>query len=264
MGKFVRVLRDDLHRVGSWLVAPSMALGLLRQELRDTETVQRLAERSERRAELASQIENALKAITVTQHLLRGLTGDRKAGATRWWRLTSVLKPLKARECGPENQWHLEIGVDPGPAGLELRIDREEFEGALYSLIENARQALCDQNRRVIQITVSYDPRGTYPLVIAVRDNGPGIAEAVRGRLYSRGETTKKNGRGLGLHLIREFMVQVDGQVTEDMKTRKETGSQRGTYTEFRLHFPTERVRSRRAADAADVQEKEWPKTSAC
>jgi CheY-like chemotaxis protein len=50
-------------------------------------------------------------------------------------------------------------------------------------------------------------------LVIAVRDNGPGVAPAVLARLFDAFFTTKPGGNGLGLTITRSIVEQLGGTI---------------------------------------------------
>ena len=45
-------------------------------------------------------------------------------------------------------------------------------------------------------------------LALEIADSGPGLVEAARGRLFTPFFSTKRDGRGLGLTIVREILVQ--------------------------------------------------------
>ena len=49
---------------------------------------------------------------------------------------------------------------------------------------------------------------------IAVNDNGPGIAPALRERVFRPFFTSKRNGTGLGLALVQKIIVFHNGRIT--------------------------------------------------
>ena len=51
------------------------------------------------------------------------------------------------------------------------------------------------------------------PLQVTVRDNGPGIPEALRSTLFEPFVTTKRGGQGLGLAIVRKLVQQMNSRV---------------------------------------------------
>lgn len=71
--------------------------------------------------------------------------------------------------------------------------------------------------------------RQYLPLVVAVRDNGPGIAEDLRAQLFDPFVTTKQTGSGLGLALVAKIVADHGGMIEVDGTPGR---------CEFRLHLP--------------------------
>ena len=73
------------------------------------------------------------------------------------------------------------------------------------------------------------ETRMDLPLVVAVRDNGPGIAEDMRGHLFDPFVTSKPSGSGLGLALVAKIVAEHGGLIEVDGRPGR---------CEFRLHLP--------------------------
>ena len=69
--------------------------------------------------------------------------------------------------------------------------------------MKNAMEAIGQNGRLTLALR---SERGHLTLEIA--DSGPGLAEAARGRLFTPFFSTKRDGRGLGLTVVREILVQ--------------------------------------------------------
>ena len=75
------------------------------------------------------------------------------------------------------------------------------IEQVLVNLLSNARDALSDALRRDRKVEVSARRGKPGRLVIRVADNGPGVPDASRDRIFEPFYTTKPEGQGMGLGL---------------------------------------------------------------
>lgn len=69
------------------------------------------------------------------------------------------------------------------------------------------------------------------PIEIRVSDNGPGIDPAMREHIFEPFVTTKPQGQGLGLALVRKLMRDMNGRISHERD--EATG-----WTHFRVHLP--------------------------
>jgi signal transduction histidine kinase len=74
----------------------------------------------------------------------------------------------------------------------------EPLRRAFANLYRNAAEAM--QGRGAIDVTVAADDGG---LVVTIADHGPGIPAELRQRVFEPYFTTKADGTGLGLALVR-------------------------------------------------------------
>jgi two-component system, NtrC family, nitrogen regulation sensor histidine kinase GlnL len=118
--------------------------------------------------------------------------------------------------------------------------NRDQLVQVVLNLVKNAAEALSGHtNPEIVLITgfqhgvriaVPGSPRRVeLPLLIAVRDNGPGIAEDIRPHLFEPFVTTKPTGTGLGLALVAKIIGDHGGLIEVDSRPGR---------TEFRLHLP--------------------------
>ncbi len=101
---------------------------------------------------------------------------------------------------------HVSISVEP--PGLRVPGDETRLRQALTNLIQNALEALGGAGR------LELAARQRARLVeLVVRDSGPGVAAEAQARLYEPFYTTKTEGAGLGLALVRRIAELHGGSV---------------------------------------------------
>ncbi|MGH8167920.1 MAG: sensor histidine kinase, partial [Woeseiaceae bacterium] len=91
---------------------------------------------------------------------------------------------------------------------LAVAGNRGALKGALLNLAENAVQACKDDGRIELSAWQSDDR-----IWLTVSDNGHGIAPETRARLFEPFFTTRPQGTGLGLAVVRTVAEAHDGQV---------------------------------------------------
>jgi two-component system sensor histidine kinase PilS (NtrC family) len=124
-----------------------------------------------------------------------------------WFSLRScvleVEQVCRANPKWPPTAW-LKIDV---PAGLDAWADRNQLHAVLIHFITNAI-AFCSKGAEIIQVSareIQTDSREDM-LRIEVGDNGPGIAESERERIFEPFYTTRVDGTGLGLAIVRQIV----------------------------------------------------------
>jgi two-component system, NtrC family, nitrogen regulation sensor histidine kinase NtrY len=97
------------------------------------------------------------------------------------------------------------------PRNLQLVADPDLLEQVLINLLRNALDAVASATRPEIRVRAEIDGGGQA--VIAVEDNGHGMDEQVRQNIFVPFFTTKENGTGIGLSLVRQIMRSHHGSV---------------------------------------------------
>jgi signal transduction histidine kinase len=98
------------------------------------------------------------------------------------------------------------------PGELAVRGDREELRRAVANLVDNAVRSA----RTQVRLELGSDAGGVR---IAVVDDGPGIAEADRERVFDRftrldeARSRDAGGSGLGLAIVRELVSRASGRI---------------------------------------------------
>jgi two-component system nitrogen regulation sensor histidine kinase NtrY len=91
-----------------------------------------------------------------------------------------------------------------------LNIDRQQMRQALLNLIDNAIGALKGTGN--ITISVAHDPI-LKKVRIEVADDGPGISNEDKTRLFQPNFSTKKAGMGLGLTIVNTIIADHNGMI---------------------------------------------------
>ena len=108
----------------------------------------------------------------------------------------------------------------------EFRGDREQLIQAVLNIAQNATQALGDQiergDARIVlrtrvarQVTIGRQ-RWRLALELHIQDNGPGVPEAIRDRIFHPLISGREGGSGLGLTLAQTFVQQHQGTIECD------------------------------------------------
>ena len=97
----------------------------------------------------------------------------------------------------------IQLTMSVEPPTLELAADADLLDQALINLMRNAIEALSAVPTGRIELSGRQHPDGR--VVIALADNGPGIAPEQRDRIFVPFFTTKRQGSGVGLTLVRQI-----------------------------------------------------------
>jgi len=118
-----------------------------------------------------------------------------------------------------------EISINYDPSLPDVLIDADGMVQILINLLQNATDALQGRLDGVIGISTRYIMSGALrdadverrsiklPVEIAISDNGPGVPEHIADELFSPFVTTKRDGQGLGLAIVRKLVQQMNSRV---------------------------------------------------
>jgi signal transduction histidine kinase len=99
------------------------------------------------------------------------------------------------------------------PASLEMMIDPGQLEQALINLLKNAAEAMAGARTNAPHAQVSARLSRGGRLRIEVVDNGPGVPDALAAHIFTPFFSTKKQGRGIGLAMVRHLVHSNGGTV---------------------------------------------------
>ena len=120
--------------------------------------------------------------------------------------------------------------------------NRDQLVQVILNLVKNAAEAATQDDQPNPEITLitgfqhgmrlavpGTTTRLDVPLLVVVRDNGPGIPDDIRPHLFEPFVTSKPSGSGLGLALVAKIIGDHGGLIEVDSRPGR---------TEFRLHLP--------------------------
>jgi len=92
----------------------------------------------------------------------------------------------------------------PAEALDSMYVDEIQIQQILVNLVKNGLDAIAESGRTDGRVEISVVQEG-MEVKIAVTDNGPGVPEALRPKLFQSFFTTKPKGVGLGLSICRSI-----------------------------------------------------------
>lgn len=200
---------------------------------------------------IGHELRNPLGVIESSLFLLRGRTGDDDRVKKHLERIgeqvrlsnqiiTGLLDMVRDRPLSRETVAAVELlgraadaverspgvtlAIDAAPE-LAVRGDRVQLGQALVNLLTNAVQAVGPGG--VIRLVARAEGDA---IALDVEDDGPGVDEAVRGRIFEPLITTKEHGNGLGLALVKRVAERHGGSVGHEPRP--------GGGTRFTLRLP--------------------------
>lgn len=220
-----RALEEDLHHVSRLSAMGEMASGLaheLNQPLTAIVSYIRATKRflqggtahQEARAieQLDKAADQALRAGEIIRRLRQFvMKGDSVQTFEMVGAVVSEAVNLVAsaiRSPGITVGIHIEPGLRP------MLMDKIRIQQVVVNLVQNAVEALEDSATGQIDvIATSADDGG---VTISVRDNGPGLADDVKGQLFQSFVTSKETGMGIGLSICRSIVENHGGTLTAE------------------------------------------------
>jgi signal transduction histidine kinase len=108
---------------------------------------------------------------------------------------------------------------------FEMHVDPELIKQSLMNLIQNAIDAVVKNG--IVEINYF---KKENDLLIEISDNGKGVPEDMRGKIFDLYFTTKPEGTGLGLSIVQKIIMEHKGtiDVTSDLNE----------FTKFKIKIP--------------------------
>jgi signal transduction histidine kinase len=160
---------------------------------------------------VATLLDPALEEIRrlenlVNHLLLYGRPREPVMRLVEWDQIAGQLE-VYARELIGDRSIRFLRGGEP----WKLRTDLDLLRQALLNLTRNSIEALTETSGGEVRLVAQRAERGQF--VISVEDDGPGIPESVRGKIFQPFVTTKASGTGLGLSISRKLVTSLGGSL---------------------------------------------------
>lgn len=115
------------------------------------------------------------------------------------------------------------VDIDPSVERVSVAADPDRLVQVIVNLVQNASDAVRERPDGRVRISAALEPSGE--VTIRVEDDGPGIAEAIRQRLFEPFATTKPQGEGTGLGLYTSYMLVKAMRGSLTLENRREGGA---------------------------------------
>ena len=108
------------------------------------------------------------------------------------------------------NEQHIPIRYVGPNDGIRVYADKDQIQQVFTNILRNALQALEERTDGDVIVLLKQEED---KVVISFSDNGGGIPEEVRSRIFTPNFTTKSYGTGLGLAIARNIVEGCDGSI---------------------------------------------------
>jgi len=106
---------------------------------------------------------------------------------------------------------NIQLSLEVAEPGIEIFADPQQFEMILLNLLRNSFDSLSDA-RKDKHVTIRTQ-RIEKRVLVMVEDNGAGIAEDLIDQVFVPFFSTKEQGSGIGLSLVRQVMNKHEGSI---------------------------------------------------
>jgi C4-dicarboxylate-specific signal transduction histidine kinase len=91
--------------------------------------------------------------------------------------------------------------------------DPIQIQQVLINLVKNACDAMRDMPVEHRKVRIAAAQNGEHTITVSVRDNGTGISPEIREHLFDQFFTTKEDGLGMGLAIVRSIIESHGGSI---------------------------------------------------
>ena len=170
---------------------------------------------------VVTEIDRMNAKLTQLLHFAKPSINGQRVGATALAKQTAILFRHDAE------RRNVRLEFDQPPEEISVVASQDALSEVLSNLIVNAIEAQPDGGRVRVGLA-----RHDEHLEILVEDDGPGISQEVRAKIFQPFFTTKATGTGLGLSIVARRVAEMGGTIACESPLKNGKG------TRFRLTLP--------------------------
>ncbi len=124
----------------------------------------------------------------------------------------------------------------PHESRVFIHADKEHLNGVFSNLVKNAIQSIPQGREGIVKINLEIR---NDKVIVSVSDNGTGIPEGLKKKMFTPNFTTKSSGTGLGLSIVKRYVESANGRIWF------ESASDKGStfFIEYPLLYTVEKMR---------------------
>lgn len=160
----------------------------------------------EEKAIVADHIDSVMATLEMGRDICKGFTsylndiGEEPA--------VQAFPPLLAPIEMFVKTYRVKLYTDISPSLPLIRCKGAQIKRVIVNLFINACQAVEGQEDKRIHIRAWHEKQHLF---FSIKDNGPGVSEALSSRIFDEHFTTRKDGDGLGLPMVKKIMASHGG-----------------------------------------------------
>lgn len=192
-------LNQPLAAIANFAQAGTRLLSLPTPDLEDTrEALQQIAEQALRAGDIIRRFRGLARHRSLTLE-----TAD----------LNEVIREIEPLTHADARASGVRLKLELAARLPRTALDRSQMQQVLLNLLRNSIDALQEAPSGHREVTISTTQESAGEVQLTVADNGPGVPEQVRERLFMPFATTKEHGTGLGLVISRSIIEAHRGRI---------------------------------------------------
>jgi len=186
--------------------------------------VERAATQRQMPEELVRAVELSLRGVERLDRVVRGVLrlGRGRSVERNPVSLTEALDAALDSARPELERRAITVARTTGGPDAVVAGDRALLEGVFVNLVTNAADAM--PHGGTLSVALEADDATGWARV-RIEDDGPGVAEADRARIFSPFHTTKPDGTGLGLSLAQRTVEELNGRILVTTRRDGATGA---------------------------------------